>query len=198
MPTVDLLRNRGLSIGLMALLGAEGVASLVQLVGRQSSSALTLNVFDHTPDRPWRPGRGFTDGRRIECARGDGGRRGRTRRLFAARVRHGRSARSLAVEDAAAAAAARPVAGSWGAFNTHATSCSAVVRYGDGLASRLRRAGAWVGAIPPPRRRAGASKACHARLRWTAHAIDATRPLRQQGHVYGTKLAACRSLRREG
>ena len=38
---------------LEAQLGAEGVASLVQLVGRQASSALTLNVFDHTPDQPW-------------------------------------------------------------------------------------------------------------------------------------------------
>ena len=53
--TVDLLRNRGLarSESALALLGAEGVASLVQLVGRQSSSALTLNVFDASPDQPW-------------------------------------------------------------------------------------------------------------------------------------------------
>lgn len=53
--TVDLLRNRGLSRSesALALLGAEGVASLVQLVGRQSSSALTLNVFDQTTDQPW-------------------------------------------------------------------------------------------------------------------------------------------------
>ena len=50
--TVQLLRNRGLS-RVDALLGAEGVASLVQLVGRQSSSALTLNVFDQTTDQPW-------------------------------------------------------------------------------------------------------------------------------------------------
>ena len=53
--TVDLLRNRGLSRSesALALLGAEGVASLVQLVGRQASSALTLNVFDQTTDQPW-------------------------------------------------------------------------------------------------------------------------------------------------
>ena len=38
---------------LLALLGAEGVASLVQLVGRQASSALTLNVFDDSTDQPW-------------------------------------------------------------------------------------------------------------------------------------------------
>ncbi len=53
--TVDLLRNRGLarSEAALALLGAEGVASLVQLVGRQSSSALTLNVFDSSQEQPW-------------------------------------------------------------------------------------------------------------------------------------------------
>jgi len=53
--TVDLLRNRGLarSESALALLGAEGVASLVQLVGRQASSALTLNVFDDSTDQPW-------------------------------------------------------------------------------------------------------------------------------------------------
>ena len=53
--TVDLLRNRGLSRSesALALLGAEGVASLVQLVGRQSSSALTLSVFDASPEQPW-------------------------------------------------------------------------------------------------------------------------------------------------
>ena len=53
--TVDLLRNRGLSRSesALALLGAEGVASLVQLVGRQSSSALTLNVFSDTTEQPW-------------------------------------------------------------------------------------------------------------------------------------------------
>ena len=50
--TVQLLRNRGLS-RVDALLGAEGVASLVQLVGRQSQSALALNVFDQTTDQPW-------------------------------------------------------------------------------------------------------------------------------------------------
>jgi len=53
--TVSLLRNRGLSRSesALALLGAEGVASLVQLVGRQASSALTLNVFDQTTEQPW-------------------------------------------------------------------------------------------------------------------------------------------------
>ena len=53
--TVSLLRNRGLarSESALALLGAEGVASLVQLVGRQSSSALTLNVFDASGEQPW-------------------------------------------------------------------------------------------------------------------------------------------------
>ena len=53
--TVDLLRNRGLSRSesALALLGAEGVASLVQLVGRQSSSALTLSVFDASQEQPW-------------------------------------------------------------------------------------------------------------------------------------------------
>ena len=53
--TVSLLRNRGLSRSesALALLGAEGVASLVQLVGRQSSSALTLSVFDASQEQPW-------------------------------------------------------------------------------------------------------------------------------------------------
>ena len=51
--TVQLLRNRGLSNAPMAVLGAEGVASLVQLVGRQSSSALTLTVFSDSTEQPW-------------------------------------------------------------------------------------------------------------------------------------------------
>jgi hypothetical protein len=54
--SVELLRNRGLQRSAepaLALLGADGVAALVALVGRQASNALTLNVFDASSSAPW-------------------------------------------------------------------------------------------------------------------------------------------------